>query len=83
MLAPIVEGVFLPAELKSGTDVIVNVGAGVCVKKNVDGAKSLLEDKFKEMNQYAKEVHAELEQTAEAVKGIEKEVTGALADKNV
>ena len=83
MLAPIVEGVFLPAELKSSTEVIVNVGAGVCVKKSIDEAKALLEDKFKEMGQYAKEIHAGLEQAAEAVKGIEKELTGALTDKNV
>ena len=83
MLAPLVDGIFLPAQLKGGDEVIVNVGAGVCVKKSADDAKKLLEEKFREISIYAKEMHAELGQIAEAAKSIEKEITGALSDKNV
>ena len=83
MLVPVVEGIFLSAELKESTEVVVNVGAGVCVKKTIDDARAMLEDRYGEMAQYAKEMQAELERCAEEVRGIEKEITGALTDKNV
>ena len=83
MLVPIVEGIFLSAELKGSDDVVVNVGAGVCVKKPIDDARALLEARYDEMGQYAKEMQAELEKYSEEVRGIEKGITGALTDKNV
>ncbi len=78
MLAPVVEGIFLRAELKSDADVIVNVGAGVCVKKTVGEAIAILKEKQAELNQYAKELAIELEMASEGMRKLEEELNGMI-----
>lgn len=74
MLAPIVEGVFLRAELKSDSEVVVNVGAGVCVNKKIEEAVAILREKQAELGRYAKELAAEIETASEGIKELEEEL---------
>ena len=74
MLTPIAEGIFLKAELKSDSHVIVNVGAGVCVKKTIEKAGKMLQERRDEINQYARELTLEVKKLAESMKGLEQEL---------
>jgi len=81
MLTPIAEGIFLEAELKSDTHVIVNVGAGVCVEKTVKEAQDMLRDKQQELSQFTQEMHAEVEKAATVVKQLEEELGNMVQSK--
>ncbi len=74
MLAPVVEGIFLKAELKSDSEVIVNVGAGVCVNKKIEEAEAILRGKQAELSQYSNELSAEIEMASEGIKKLEEEL---------
>ncbi len=74
LLAPVVEGIFLRAELKSDSELIVNVGAGVCVSKKVEEASAILREKQAELGHYARELAAELEAASDGVKKLEEEL---------
>ncbi len=74
LLAPVVEGIFLKAELKSDSEVIVNVGAGVCVNKKIEEAAGILREKQAELSQYGKELAIELQMASEGVRKLEEEL---------
>ncbi len=74
LLSPLVEGIFLRAELKSDSDVIVNVGAGVCVNKKVEEAAAILREKQAELGQFAKELAVEVKMASEGIKKLEEEL---------
>jgi len=81
MLTPIAEGIFLKAELKSDSEVIVNVGAGVCGKRTVEEAKKMLQERQREINQYATEMTAEVEKIAEAMRKLEQDLSSMVKKK--
>jgi len=84
ILTPIAEGIFLKAELKSDSHVIVNVGAGVCVKKTIEGAKKMLRERHLELENYSKEIISEVEKLAAGMKGLEEQLGSMIKqDKNV
>ena len=78
MLAPVAEGIFLRAELKSDAEVIVNAGAGVCVKKTIGEAAGILKEKKAELNQYARELSIELEMASEGMRKLEEELNSMI-----
>lgn len=78
LLAPVVEGIFLRTELKSDSEVIVNVGAGVCVNKRIEEAAAILREKQAELGQYAKELAVELEMASEGIKKLEEELNSII-----
>ncbi len=78
LLAPVVEGIFLRAELKSDSEVIVNVGAGVCVNKKIEEAAAILREKQAELGKYAKELAVELEMASEGIKKLEEELNSII-----
>ena len=43
LLVPVAPGIFLQTELKHNSEVVVNVGSNVCVKKTIDDTKTLLQ----------------------------------------
>lgn len=75
LLTPVAEGIFLKAELKSEDELIVNVGAGVCVRKTVEEAKKMLRERQSKLSQYVKELAAEVENAAEAIRKLEEELS--------
>ncbi len=78
LLAPVVEGIFLKTELKSDSEVIVNVGAGICVNKKIEEAAAILKEKQAELSQYANELAAEIEMASEGIKNLEEELNSII-----
>ena len=74
LLAPIAEGIFLKAELKNEEEVIVNAGAGVCVRKSVEEAKKMLLERRDELNDYVRELTQQIENGAESMRNLEEEL---------
>lgn len=81
ILAPITEGIFLKAELKNDSEVIVNIGAGICVKKTVEEAKKMLVDRQTELNHYAEGMTADVQKIGEAMQKLEKELSSMVQEK--
>jgi prefoldin alpha subunit len=75
MLVPIASGIFLSAELKNTTEVVVNVGSGVCVKKKIEGTKGLLAKRLLEIEKHMEEVSRVIEQLV----SVETELEGELS----
>jgi len=57
MLCPLGAGIYLKTEIKDSTEVIMGVGAGICVTKSSEEAKGQVETQLKEM----KDILAQLE----------------------
>ena len=78
MLVPVIEGVFVKAMSTSPNEVIVNVGAGVCVKKTVEEARELLNGKLAELAQFERDMVDEIGKGAESVNSLERELSGMI-----
>ncbi len=78
MLVPVSDGIFAKAELKDNKELIVNVGAGVCVKKSVEEAQKMLEESMEELKSASKEIIEALQRTAEQSQMLEKELGSML-----
>ncbi len=50
ILAPLSNGVFVKTKLEKNNKLLVNVGSGVVVEKNIEETKSLLDERISEMN---------------------------------
>jgi prefoldin alpha subunit len=70
MLSP---GIFVKSNLADNKDVIINVGAGVAVKKDVDKAKELVEQQFEEVKKVQLQLLMDMEKLNEAIIRMEKE----------
>lgn len=81
MLVPVVDGIFMKAKSASADEVIVNVGAGVCVKKSMAEAKELLNEKLQEIRQFEREMLQEIEKGANAAKKLEEELSQLIESK--
>ncbi len=67
-------GIFAKAQLKDNKKVIVNVGTNTMVKKEVDGAKSLVTDQLDQMRQLISEITEELENAAIRIQATQGEI---------
>lgn len=81
MLAPITDGIFAEATLESSSELIVNVGSSVCVKKSVDGAKGMLKAKAEELKGFQESLIEELTKLTEQADALEKELGQMLQEE--
>ena len=78
ILIPLSGGVFAKAELKDNKELIVNAGAGVCVKKSVEEAQKMLEESIEELQSASREIIEALQRMAEQSQALEKELGSML-----
>ncbi len=74
MLFQISPGIFSKANLIDANELIINVGAGVAVTKNIDGAKDILGKQMKEMQQLQVQMANELRSLVMKAAQIEQEL---------
>lgn len=74
MLVPLTQGIFAKASLIDNDEVVVNVGAGTSVKKDVDATKMLLEDQLKNIRDVKIQITSNTEQLMASVISIEKRI---------
>ncbi|MBI2664590.1 prefoldin subunit alpha [Candidatus Woesearchaeota archaeon] len=75
MLSPISEGIFLKAQLKDERHLVVNVGAGVCVRKSAEEVRRMLQERKLELSQYAARMRKQAERGEEMMKKLELELS--------
>jgi len=71
-LVPIGFGSFVKANLVNTDTVVVGIGAGVSVEKNIDDAKSLLEKRKDELTKYQEQLNNTVAKLAQELQTIEK-----------
>jgi prefoldin alpha subunit len=71
-LVPVGFGSFVKATLTTTDKVVVGVGAGVSIEKNIDDAKSFLEKKKEELNKYLEQLNGTIAKIAQELQNIQK-----------
>ena len=75
LLVPISQGIFLKTQLKDTTELTVNVGADVAVKKTIQESKKLVTDQLVEITKFQRELSDNLEKLATKAQELEKELS--------
>ncbi len=73
-LVPIGFGSFVKANLASTDTIVVGIGAGVSVEKNIDDAKSFLEKRKDELIKYHEQLNNTISKLGQELQNIEKTV---------
>lgn len=71
-LVPIGFGSFVKANLINTDTIVVGIGAGVSVEKNIDDAKSFLEKRKDELTKYQEQLNTTVAKLAQELQTIEK-----------
>jgi prefoldin alpha subunit len=71
-LVPIGFGSFVKANLINTDTIVVGIGAGVSVEKNIDDAKSFLEKRKDELTKYQEQLNNTVAKLAQELQNIEK-----------
>jgi prefoldin alpha subunit len=71
-LVPIGFGSFVKANLVNTDTIVVGIGAGVSVEKNIDDAKSFLEKRKNELTKYQEQLNNTVAKLAQELQNIEK-----------
>lgn len=74
MFVPVSSGVFAMAELKGSKELLVNVGAGVAVKKPISDVREMIDEQLVELGNYRQQALAQLESQIVNAKKLEKEL---------
>jgi prefoldin alpha subunit len=69
---PLANGIFVRAKLEKVDDVLINVGASVCVKKSIAEAKELMDKQLKDILMFRSELMQRLENTYKEAQELEK-----------
>jgi len=77
ILAPIANGIFLKAELKDNQKLVVNVGAGITVEKNIPEVLKLLEEQKEKIAENVSEAENILRELQEQGKRLYQESSKA------
>jgi len=81
ILVPISNGIFAKAEVKDTKELIVNVGANVTVNKDVEAAKSLIQEQIDEMKSFQERVILDLQNLGEKGSSLETELQSMISEK--
>lgn len=74
LFVPVTGGVFAKAKLVDGENVLVNVGAGVALKKTTEDVKKLLSDQLEQMNAVQQDMLFNLQKVGERVQQLDSEL---------
>ena len=73
-LVPIGFGSFVKANLVNTDTIVVGIGAGVSIEKNIDDAKSFLEKRKDELTKYFEQLNTTITKLGQELQNIEKTV---------
>lgn len=82
ILVPLSSGIFVKARLEDNNELLINVGANVIIKKDVNKTKELVKKQIMELQKAHKKVVKELENLVEVAETIKTELQ-KLIEKNV
>jgi len=71
IFVPVSSGIFAKAEMKDTSELLVNVGAGVVIEKDIGSTKKLIQRQIDEMKKVHKKMLDELEAITERASHIE------------
>ncbi len=71
-LVPVGFGSFVKATLTTTDKVVVGIGAGVSIEKNIDDAKSFLEKKKEELTKYLEQLNGTIAKIGQELQNIQK-----------
>ncbi len=71
-LVPIGFGSFVKATLTEPDKVVVGIGAGVSIERNVDEARAFLDNKKDELNKYLEQLNGTIAKIAQELQNIQK-----------
>lgn len=74
ILVPISGGLFIKAEMKDSQNVLVNVGAGTTVQKDVGSAKKLIDEQLVEMETVKGQIMENLDKLGEQFGMVQEEM---------
>lgn len=75
ILVPINQGMYAKAELKNNKELLVNVGASVAVKKNIEDTKKLITKQIEDVKEIQEQMLLNLQKLAMHATLIEKEIS--------
>ena len=79
---PVGAGSFMRAELKNTDDIIISIGAGVAVKKDVEGAKEIIAAQKEDLADSLDKMLAQLQQTTDIVGQLTMQAEQMMAQAN-
>ena len=74
IFVPVSSGIFVKAEIKNTSELLINVGAGAVVQKDLPSAKKLVSTQIEEMKKVHEKLLNELERMAGRAAEIEGEI---------
>lgn len=81
ILSPISPGIFIKTNLKNNSEVIVNVGANVAVKKSISSSKDLLDKQINEMKEAQTKMLFQLTQITNQAMALETDINQNIDNK--
>ena len=81
VFVPLSSGIFAQARLKDTSELLVNVGANVIVKKDVASAKKLIQDQTEEIKKIQKQMLDELEKMTNHAAQLEVQLQSLISEK--
>ena len=81
ILVPLSSGIFTKADLTDNKELIVNVGAGTAVKKDINDTGKLLEEQLNNLKDIQKQVALNTEQLGAKAVFIEKKIEELVSEK--
>ena len=80
ILVPMSSGIFAKANVKDTSELLVNVGANVVVKKDISSTKRLIQKQVEEVRKMQRQMMDELEKMTSQAVQIESQLQGIIAE---
>ena len=81
VFVPISSGIFAKANLHETSELLVNVGASVLVKKDIDSTKSLIQKQFEELKKIHQQMAEDLEKMKNHAARMEVQLQGLVSEE--
>ena len=81
IFVPLSSGIFAKAEIKDTSELLVNVGANVVVKKDIVSTKKLIQRQIEEINKIQKQMIGELEKLTGHAAQLENQLQGLVSER--
>ena len=81
IFVPLSSGIFAKGVLKENSELLVNVGANVVVKKDIPSTKKLIQNQMEEIKKIQKQLIEELEKMTNHAAQLEQQLQGLMSEK--
>ena len=80
IFVPLSSGIFAKAVIKDNSELLVNIGANVAVKKDVESTKSLIQNQIEEIKKIQVQMIGELEKMTSHAARLESQLQGLVSE---